>query len=131
MFIDYDKYETEDAEAQSSWGRELVTAHSTSLGTGGDKYNGSGFGSLIIDLLAGLLNYLLCRGVSYWLIACYYRPLSSGLTDNVHIHFSLLPISSGRFRTGRPFESVGGRESRPQAAFHSVPVALVRPSRLR
>ncbi len=69
MSIDYDKFEPEDAKAQSRWGRELVTTHSASLGTGGDKYNGGGkqlkiggrFGSLIIlEVFAVLFNRL------YW-----------------------------------------------------------------
>jgi hypothetical protein len=35
MSIDYEKFEPEDAETQSRWGRELVTTHLVSLKTGG------------------------------------------------------------------------------------------------
>jgi len=34
MSIGYEKFEPEDAEAQSRWGCELVAAHSVSLKTG-------------------------------------------------------------------------------------------------
>ncbi|MHC4543306.1 MAG: hypothetical protein ACYTDW_00865 [Planctomycetota bacterium] len=37
MSIDYDKFDPEDAEAQSLWGRELVTTHSVSFKTGSSR----------------------------------------------------------------------------------------------